>query len=78
LVKDDGAGFDPNHHPAAREGKGGLGLLGMRERASYAGGAVNIKSARRAGTQIDVRIPLPPGPDVSHRSIAATKGSAGL
>jgi signal transduction histidine kinase len=32
----------------------------MRERATYVGGAIKIVSARRAGTTIEVRIPLPP------------------
>jgi PAS domain S-box-containing protein len=61
TIKDDGVGFDPNRHPAGRKGKGGLGLLSMRERAAYVGGALNVKSARRAGTEIKIRLPLPPG-----------------
>ncbi|NOS69246.1 MAG: PAS domain-containing protein [Verrucomicrobia bacterium] len=81
VINDNGIGFDPDHHPARRKGKGGLGLLGMRERATYVGGALKIKSVRRAGlhravatgrgldegfgpakagTEIEVRIPLPP------------------
>jgi PAS domain S-box-containing protein len=56
AINDDGVGFD---HPAKRKGKGGLGLLGMRERASYVGGTLKIKSVRRAGTEIEVVIPLP-------------------
>ena len=48
AIKDDGIGFDPDHHPARRKGKGGLGLLSMRERATYVGGTLKIKSARRA------------------------------
>ncbi|MCX6897704.1 MAG: histidine kinase [Verrucomicrobia bacterium] len=60
AIHDDGIGFDPDHHPAGRKGKGGLGLLSMRERASYVGGTLKIKSVRRAGTKIEVRIPLPP------------------
>ena len=62
VIKDDGIGFDPEHHPARRKRKGGLGLLSMRERASYVSGAFKIKSARGAGTAIEVRIPLPTGP----------------
>jgi signal transduction histidine kinase len=30
----------------------------MRERATYVGGALEVKSTRRAGTEIAVRIPL--------------------
>ena len=57
AINDDGVGFD---HPARRKGKGGLGLLGMRERAAYVGGTLKVKSARCAGTEIEVRIPLAP------------------
>jgi two-component system, NarL family, sensor kinase len=55
-ITDDGIGFD---HRARRKGKGGLGMLGMRERATYVGGTLKIKSARHAGTEIEVLIPLP-------------------
>jgi PAS domain S-box-containing protein len=58
VVKDNGCGFDPEHHPAGREGICGLGLLGMRERASYVGGALSIRSAPRTGTEVEARIPL--------------------
>jgi PAS domain S-box-containing protein len=61
VIHDDGVGFDPDHHPAKRNGKGGLGLLSMSERASYVGGALKLKSVRRAGTEIEVRIPLSRG-----------------
>lgn len=60
AIHDDGIGFDPTKHAAQRKGKGGLGLLSMRERATYVGGALKIKSARNAGTDIEVRIPLQP------------------
>lgn len=62
AVVDDGIGFDPDHHPAGGNGKGGLGLLSMRERATYVGGALRVISARRAGTRIEVRIPCRPLP----------------
>jgi signal transduction histidine kinase len=62
AIDDDGIGFAPDHHPARRRGKGGLGLLSMRERATYVGGDLKINSVRRAGTEIDVRIPLPDAP----------------
>ena len=60
TINDDGIGFDPEHHAARRKGKGGLGLLSMRERATYVGGDFKIKSIRGAGTEIEVLIPLPP------------------
>ncbi|MEO5915386.1 MAG: ATP-binding protein [Luteolibacter sp.] len=64
VIRDDGIGFDPDPNPT--RGKGGLGLLGMRERATYVGGTFRIKSAIRAGTEIEVRIPMPPIP--THRA----------
>jgi PAS domain S-box-containing protein len=61
MISDDGIGFDAKHHAARRQGQGVLGLAGMRERAAYVGGTLTIRSGPRAGTEIDVRIPLPPG-----------------
>jgi len=59
AIHDDGIGFDPDHQPTPRNGKSGLGLISMRERANYEGGALKVKSARRAGTEVEVHIPLP-------------------
>ena len=61
TIVDDGIGFNPNHQPVRPKGKGGFGLLGMRERAAYVGGVLKVKSTPRAGTEIEIRIPLPPG-----------------
>jgi PAS domain S-box-containing protein len=61
TIHDDGKGFDPDHYPAGQKGRGGFGLLGMRERATYLGGILKVKSVRSAGTEIEIRIPLPPG-----------------
>ena len=61
AIKDDGVGFDAEHHAARRKGRGILGLVGMRERAAAMGGTLTVKSGPRAGTEIEVRIPLPPG-----------------
>lgn len=60
TIKDDGIGFDPDHPPARRKGMGGLDLFSMQERATYMGGAVKVKSARGAGTEIVASIPLSP------------------
>jgi PAS domain S-box-containing protein len=68
TINDDGIGFDPDHHAARRKGKGGLGLLSMRERATYVGGDFKIKSVRGAGTKIEVLIPLPPGALAANRT----------
>jgi two-component system, NarL family, sensor kinase len=59
TVRDDGAGFNPKRHRTGPSEKGALGLLGMRERASYVGGVFTVKSGRRTGTEIEVRVPLP-------------------
>jgi len=61
AVTDDGIGFDPNTHPARQKGKGSLGLLGMRERTTSVGGALEVKSAPGRGTTIRAQIPLDPG-----------------
>ncbi len=59
MIADDGIGFDPDHRSAGQKEKDGLGLLSMRERAAHMGGAIKIVSARRVGTKIEVRLPLP-------------------
>ncbi len=52
AVNDDGRGFDP-----ATVGSG-LGLLGIKERVSLAGGAVEIESDSSAGTTVKARFPV--------------------
>jgi signal transduction histidine kinase len=47
VVEDDGAGFDPDGAPA-----GGMGLLGMRERASVLGGSLVVESSGGSGTTV--------------------------
>lgn len=61
AINDDGIGFNPNRHPAKRKGKGGLGLLSMRERAIYLGGALHVKSALGKGTTVRAQIRLANG-----------------
>jgi PAS domain S-box-containing protein len=58
VIHDDGISFDPERHAASRNKKSRLGLLDMRERASYVGGTVNVKSAPGQGTSITVQIPF--------------------
>ena len=53
-VSDEGCGFDEE---SARI-KGGLGLIGMRERVRHVGGDIFIHSQPSRGTQIDVSVPL--------------------
>ena len=54
TVADDGAGFDPE----AIRGKGGLGLIGMQERARLANGKLSIASQPGRGTRIVLEVPL--------------------
>jgi PAS domain S-box-containing protein len=57
-IHDDGIGFRAVSRPGdVRKRKNGLGLLAMRERAGYVGGTVSIRSTRRTGTEIEVRVP---------------------
>ena len=53
VVKDDGSGFD---HEAIADG-GGLGLVGMKERAASTGGKVSVESRPEHGTQVRLSIP---------------------
>jgi signal transduction histidine kinase len=52
-IHDDGKGFDESAV------SGGLGLLGMRERAGILGGVLLIRSAPGQGTSIEVEAPRP-------------------
>ncbi|MFP4346712.1 MAG: ATP-binding protein [Thermodesulfobacteriota bacterium] len=52
MVKDDGVGFDPTQR------YGGIGLIGMRERAVSVGGFIDIRSEKGKGTTIRVEMPV--------------------
>jgi PAS domain S-box-containing protein len=60
AIHDDGIGFDQDRKATGRKRNGGLGLLGIWERATNAGGTLEVKSVPHSGTQIRVRIPLSP------------------
>lgn len=55
VVEDDGIGFDTAE--VAGRDEGSLGLFGMRERAAYVGGRVQIRSQPGAGTRVEATIP---------------------
>ena len=57
TVSDDGQGFAPTILDTAVV-KSGLGLLSLRERASYIGGHLFIESAPGQGSRITLMIPL--------------------
>lgn len=52
IVRDDGAGFDPEKQPPT----GHFGLIGMRERIEALGGSLEIQSKPGEGTQIEVSL----------------------
>jgi signal transduction histidine kinase len=56
-VEDNGCGFQLNEQGMPPRAAG-LGLLGIRERVSIAGGTLSIDSAPGRGTRIAIQIPL--------------------
>ncbi|HEU4492960.1 MAG TPA: PAS domain S-box protein [Rubrobacteraceae bacterium] len=52
VVEDDGRGLEPGQ-------RAGLGLTGMRERASALGGELKVEGERGAGTRVLLSVPLP-------------------
>jgi signal transduction histidine kinase len=60
VIEDNGSGFDRSTTPAGHDH--GLGLASMRERATLAGGGLDIESSPGHGTAIFVRIPGGPLP----------------
>ena len=58
-IEDDGIGFDVEgliNHPS--DNGRGLGIMGMRERASLLGGDLHIQSQPGEGTKLFIQIPL--------------------
>jgi signal transduction histidine kinase len=51
-IMDDGIGFDISVE------RDGLGLASMRQRVQALGGSIEISSSQKAGTHIDVRVPV--------------------
>lgn len=56
TITDDGRGFNLNEVTTRREG--GMGLLGMRERAGLLGGTMTVHSTPGGGTRLEVAIPI--------------------
>lgn len=52
VVEDDGRGFDP------AVATGGVGIVGMRERAEQLGGTLSVTSSPGRGTRVSLELPL--------------------
>jgi len=57
-IRDDGVGFDCDRLLSGPGRKGGLGLLGIRERLDALGGRLQIRSSPGHGTELQVAVPL--------------------
>ncbi len=57
IVEDDGIGFDVDNAMSSGDERG-LGLFGMHERASLAGGKLTIESNLGSGTTVFLEVPL--------------------
>jgi signal transduction histidine kinase len=53
-VVDDGTGFDPRE----AAGKGGMGLMSIRERLRLVGGEMDLEASPGGGTRVRVRVPV--------------------
>ena len=58
IIEDSGRGFDLAELLTNPNGRGRLGLLGVRERASLLGGSMDIETSPGGGTTLFVRIPI--------------------
>jgi signal transduction histidine kinase len=56
TIEDNGTGFDPSAGRSAD--RRGLGLVGIRERASHLKGSVSVESAPGEGTRLVVELPV--------------------
>ncbi|MEE8346758.1 MAG: ATP-binding protein [Dehalococcoidia bacterium] len=71
-VTDDGRGFDYEKLRPSVTDTRGLGILGMKERASLMGGTVEIDSTPGAGTTVRIVVPLHQGGgDIGEDSLTA-------
>jgi signal transduction histidine kinase len=57
VIEDNGRGFDPDSVKFVEGQTRGLGLLSMKERASFSGGTYSLSSVPGKGTRIDVSWP---------------------
>ncbi|MBU6422491.1 MAG: sensor histidine kinase [Chloroflexota bacterium] len=57
-VEDDGVGFDPDDVVYRARDGGGVGLAGMRERATLLGGTFRVDPVPGGGTHVEAEIPI--------------------
>ena len=55
IIEDNGVGFDSEQAFHSRDKR--FGLIGMRERATFLGGTLDVESQRGRGTTVVARIP---------------------
>ena len=80
TVEDNGRGFDPRRLETANPRRG-LGLVGIRERASGLGGTFRLESSPGRGTRLSVELPVLPAAVSKEEPAAAeapTNGKAVL
>ena len=77
TIRDDGRGFALAQTQANKPNKPGMGLVDMRERAAFLGGACTWQSAPRQGAEIRVQIPLPPAKSDEKRKADKNSVAAG-
>jgi len=68
IVEDDGIGFRVSD---LSNSLGSLGLLGMKERAQFCGGDVQISSSPGNGTTVTIRVPLDT-PDTGRQQVCTS------
>jgi PAS domain S-box-containing protein len=57
-VEDDGSGFEPSQRLTEATGRGGFGLLNLRERLQLLGGRLDIRSAPGQGCRVEMSCPM--------------------
>jgi two-component system sensor histidine kinase UhpB len=58
AIRDNGRGFDAAALEHRKSKYPGMGLVDMKERAAFVGGAYSVRSARGEGTEIVIEMPL--------------------
>jgi signal transduction histidine kinase len=70
FVRDDGKGFNVTEAQRRAAHVGSLGLVGMEERVTLAGGRLNLTSSNAAGTELHAWFPLNVSGPIPNNEIA--------